>query len=318
MLYFRYGTGTPEIVFVERKTHKEGWTGDISVKERFSLENEEMVREIFNGGYNVHKEMDSMKKRGVPQDVVSSWSVLVQEVMSVINSKQLSPCLRTQYMRTAFQRAHDASVRVSIDTNLCMINERGNEAAGRWYRDPDVDVPKEEIVRFPHAVVEVKLQLQDEGDTPDWVTDLITSGMMIEVHKFSKFIHGCSVLLPEEVQTVPYWVDDPTLVDSIIDAGGKQLLEDKEAINKVCTHTHLYMLFLFLILSIFFKKAKGYSHFLPSNSAMRYRMLQSSRQEEIKDDNHKLKALTKDNSLLRKSLEDLMFKEDTDVDFLEV
>ena len=47
-------------------------------------------------------------------------------------------------------------------------------------------------------------------------------------------------------------------------------------------------------------------------------MLQSSRQEEIKDNSHKLNSLNKDNSLLRKSLEDLMFKEDTDVDFLEV
>ena len=35
-LRFRwYGTGTPEIVFVERKTHRESWCGEVSVKERF-------------------------------------------------------------------------------------------------------------------------------------------------------------------------------------------------------------------------------------------------------------------------------------------
>jgi hypothetical protein len=29
----------------------------------------------------------------------------------------------------------------------------------------------------------------------------IPQGMLMEVHKFSKFIHGCAVLLPEEVRT---------------------------------------------------------------------------------------------------------------------
>ena len=43
---------------------------------------------------------------------------------------------RTQYMRTAFQVPFDASVRISLDTNLCMINERTKEtiAGDRWYR----------------------------------------------------------------------------------------------------------------------------------------------------------------------------------------
>ena len=39
-------------------------------------------------------------------------------------------------MRTAFQVPFDASVRISLDTNLCMINERTKEALSgdRWYR----------------------------------------------------------------------------------------------------------------------------------------------------------------------------------------
>ena len=32
-----YGTGTPELVFVERKTHRESWAGEVSVKERFII-----------------------------------------------------------------------------------------------------------------------------------------------------------------------------------------------------------------------------------------------------------------------------------------
>ena len=36
----------------------------------------------------------------------------------VVDSKQLQPLVRTQYMRTAFQIPFDATVRVSLDTNL--------------------------------------------------------------------------------------------------------------------------------------------------------------------------------------------------------
>uniref|UniRef100_A0A6U1R975 DUF202 domain-containing protein n=1 Tax=Cyclophora tenuis TaxID=216820 RepID=A0A6U1R975_CYCTE len=51
--------------------------------------------------------------------------------------------------------------------------------------------------------------------------------MLYEVHKFSKFIHGCSVLLPEDVQSVPYWVDDVSLRDSIVASGGQRILVDE-------------------------------------------------------------------------------------------
>lgn len=37
-LRFRwYGSGDPNLVFVERKTHNEKWTGEASVKERFTV-----------------------------------------------------------------------------------------------------------------------------------------------------------------------------------------------------------------------------------------------------------------------------------------
>ena len=103
----------------------------------------------------------------------------------------LCPCV------SACQIPFDASVRVSLDTNLCMIYERdeGVEAQTRWYRDPTRKVPDHEITRFPHAVLEVKLEIAEGNDTPDWVTEVLESGMVSEVHKFSKFIHGCAVLM---------------------------------------------------------------------------------------------------------------------------
>ena len=46
-----------------------------------------------------------------------------QEVQQAVDSKQLRPMIRTQYNRTAFQVPFDATVRISLDTNLAMIKE---------------------------------------------------------------------------------------------------------------------------------------------------------------------------------------------------
>jgi SPX domain protein involved in polyphosphate accumulation len=47
-----YGSTPPEKVFVERKTHREGWKGEESVKERFVLD-EDKVLPFLEGKYTV-------------------------------------------------------------------------------------------------------------------------------------------------------------------------------------------------------------------------------------------------------------------------
>ena len=222
-----YGTSIPKTVFVERKTHRESWMGEISVKERFIIPETEVFN-VLRDKYDKEPELKKMRDRGTNPEIVEEWETLVDEVLQAINSKQLEPTMRSQYMRTAFQIPFDATVRVSLDTNLCMINERTeNVVSGeRWYRDPAVEIPRGEITRFPHAVLEVKLQLENEGDQPDWLTELINSGMLLEVHKFSKFIHGCATLMTDEVQAVPYWIDDATLSESIRASGAGNLLDE--------------------------------------------------------------------------------------------
>jgi uncharacterized membrane protein YidH (DUF202 family) len=227
-----YGTGTPEIVFVERKTHRESWCGEVSVKERFIVK-EDQVQSIISGKFDMDKELNRLKNKGKSDEAINNWLELATEITQAIDSKVLTPTIRTQYMRTAFQIPNDATVRISLDTNLCMIKEGTDEVINgeRWYRDPKVTVPLNEITRFPHAVLEVKLQLEGDGKTPDWVEELIDSGMLHVVHKFSKFIHGCAVLLPDEVSAVPYWIDDPTLKHSIVQSGASKLFENNFGAN---------------------------------------------------------------------------------------
>lgn len=221
-----YGATDPSIVFVERKTHRDKWIGEVSVKERFIIKEKE-VQQVLTNTYPIKPKKEKMIKDGSTQDEADDWECLVREMTQAISSKQLVPTMRTQYMRTAFQIPFDATVRVSLDTNLCMISERGYDLKNMtvWHRDPNQAIAHNEITRFPHAVLEIKLELKGENAVPPkWVTDLQNSGLLYEVHKFSKFIHGCAVLLPEDVRAVPYWVDDASLRPSILASGGGRIL----------------------------------------------------------------------------------------------
>ena len=216
-----YATPDPHLVFIERKTHNDSWTGDISVKERFTLK-EHQVLPFMEGEFTVDDKLAEMVNRS--EEDKANVRRLFTEIYNQIDSKQLQPTMRVTYMRVAYQIANDPSVRMSLDTNLTMLTENTKlgppcATTGRWYRDPDLLIPPNEVTRFPHAVLEVKLNLGEGQEVPAWLKDLMDSGLITEVHKFSKFIHGCSTLLPGLVQAVPYWVDDPSIRQSMLRSG---------------------------------------------------------------------------------------------------
>ncbi|EIE21857.1 hypothetical protein COCSUDRAFT_47964 [Coccomyxa subellipsoidea C-169] len=236
-----YGDGDPTTCFVERKTHRESWKGEESVKERFTLPEEKMVP-FLEGEYTLDKAVRDLQAKGKSEGEIAKFSKLFGEIQQQIDTKQLRPMIRTQYLRTAFQIPFDSTVRISLDTNLTMIKENPDDGptctvAGRWYRDPTLPVPRTEVTRFPHGVLEVKLSLPEGQTAPEWVQDLLDSGYLTEarpcvpalkwgsvrvfeqVHKFSKFIHGTATLLPELVQAVPYWVDDESVRPSMLQPG---------------------------------------------------------------------------------------------------
>lgn len=186
---------------------------------------------VLTNRYPIAQKKREMLESGKTQKEADEWETLVREITQVCVSKQLVPTMRTQCMRTAFQIPFDATVRVSLDTNLCMISERGYDLQDMtvWHRDPEWVLAKNEIHRFPHAVLEIKLEMGGGNlEPPQWVTDLQNSGMLYECHKYSKFVHGCAVLLPEDVRAVPYWIDDVSLRQSIIDSEGQRVLADED------------------------------------------------------------------------------------------
>eukprot|EP00192_Tetraselmis_astigmatica_P008513 CAMPEP_0117660690 /NCGR_PEP_ID=MMETSP0804-20121206/7099_1 /TAXON_ID=1074897 /ORGANISM="Tetraselmis astigmatica, Strain CCMP880" /LENGTH=672 /DNA_ID=CAMNT_0005467429 /DNA_START=58 /DNA_END=2076 /DNA_ORIENTATION=- len=215
-----YGPHEPNVVYFERKTHQESWTGEESVKERFEIDAKNVMPYML-GEYRLEDAIKDLHARGKGKDANDKFKKIFCEIQNTVESKQLFPTTRTQYMRTAFQIPFDSTVRMTLDTNLCMIKENPEDGpscleANRFYRDPKLPLTNSEITRFPHAVLEVKLSLQQGEQAPAWVSELISSGLLTEVHKFSKFIHGGATLYPEMVQSVPYWVDDESVRPSML------------------------------------------------------------------------------------------------------
>lgn len=210
-----YGGMESDQIFVERKTHREDWTGEKSVKARFSLK-EKNVNAYLNGSMTVEQIFEKARKEGKKsQAEIDDLEQLAREIQYRVITRRLVPVTRTFYHRTAFQLPGDARVRISLDTELTMIREDnmdGRRRAGSNWRRMDIGVdfpfsqlPPEDIDRFPYAVLEVKLQTQAGQEPPQWIRDLTASHLVEAVPKFSKFIHGTATLFPTRINLLPYW-----------------------------------------------------------------------------------------------------------------
>jgi SPX domain protein involved in polyphosphate accumulation len=210
-----YGGMESDQIFVERKTHREDWTGEKSVKARFVLK-EKHVNAYLDGRMTVEQIFDKMRKEGKKSaSEIDDLEQLAREIQYRVITRRLVPVTRTFYHRTAFQLPGDARVRISLDTELTMIREDnldGRRRAGKNWRRTDIGVdfpfsqlPPEDIDRFPYAVLEVKLQTQAGQEPPQWIRDLTASHLVEAVPKFSKFIHGTATLFPTRINLLPYW-----------------------------------------------------------------------------------------------------------------
>ncbi|KAJ5605525.1 hypothetical protein N7510_008306 [Penicillium lagena] len=211
-----YGGMESDQIFVERKTHREDWTGEKSVKARFSLK-EKNVNAYLDGRMTVEQIFEKARREGKKSEAeIDNLEQLAREIQYRVITRRLVPVTRTFYHRTAFQLPGDARVRISLDTELTMIREDnldGRRRAGNNWRRMDIGVdypfsqlPPEDIDRFPYAVLEVKLQTQAGQEPPQWIRDLTSSHLVEGVPKFSKFIHGTATLFPTRINLLPFWM----------------------------------------------------------------------------------------------------------------
>ena len=211
-----YGGMDTETIFIERKTHREDWTGEKSVKARFSLK-EKKVNDFLEGKITVESVFEKMRKDGKKSEKeIADLEQLAREIQYRVIKRKFVPVTRSFYNRTAFQLPGDARVRISLDTELTMVREDnmdGRDRAGKNWRRMDIGIdypfsqlPPEDVERFPYAVLEVKLQTTEGNEPPSWVPELIGSHLVEAVPKFSKFIHGTATLLPTRISLLPFWM----------------------------------------------------------------------------------------------------------------
>ncbi|RKP29779.1 Vtc4 polyphosphate synthetase, partial [Metschnikowia bicuspidata] len=210
-----YGGMKSDQIFVERKTHREDWTGEKSVKARFALK-ENKVNSFLKGEFTATQAFEKMRKEAkkLPQEI-DNLEALAKEVQYAVLKRKLRTVMRSFYNRTAFQLPGDARVRISLDTELTMVREDNfdgyDRTHGNWRRmDIGVDypfaqLPEKDVCRFPYAVLEVKLQTQLGQEPPAWVRDLVQSHLVEVIPKYSKFIHGVATLLTDRITLLPFW-----------------------------------------------------------------------------------------------------------------
>jgi len=78
-------------IFVERKTHREDWTGEKSVKERFVCK-EDKLNDYLAGRYTMDEEFDALVKKGKKTEKeVEGMKQLAAEVQYAVVTRKLRP-----------------------------------------------------------------------------------------------------------------------------------------------------------------------------------------------------------------------------------
>lgn len=67
------------------------------------------MKDVLGGAYHIAQKKREMLEKGASQEEADDWELLASEICQVLQTKQLVPTMRTQYMRTAFQIPFDQS-----------------------------------------------------------------------------------------------------------------------------------------------------------------------------------------------------------------
>ncbi|KAJ5540694.1 hypothetical protein N7494_005770 [Penicillium frequentans] len=205
-------------IYLEKKTVTDS---DSSREVKVQLK-EKHIKEFLDGEYHLDKKVHRMEDMNNGESAeAESLKKDIEELQSFIKENNLQPMVRANYTRTAFQIPGDDRVRISMDTNLAMIREdsldpeRPCRDPSEWHRadldDGEMSYPFSsirtgEIVRFPHALLEIKLR--GKAHQAEWVNDLMASHLVKDAPRFSKFVHGAAQLFEDYVNNFPFWLGE--------------------------------------------------------------------------------------------------------------
>ncbi|KAJ4184122.1 Phosphate metabolism transcription protein [Fusarium solani] len=152
-----------------------------------------------------------------------AFKTTVTAIQDFVQQRELSPVLRANYFRSAFQKPADDRIRIAIDTNVAFIREdtldqgRPHRNPNEWHRldiddrklsYPFEEISQSEVIRFPYALLEIKLKDDGQQKPPSWVKDPMSSRLVHPTPRFSKFVHGVASLFEDCVNNLPFWLSD--------------------------------------------------------------------------------------------------------------
>lgn len=105
-----YGPVDTPTIFVERKTHREDWTGEKSVKARFPIK-EHQVNDFLAGRLDMTETFEAVRKRGKKSDKeVDGMIKLAREVQDAVRDKKLAP-----------GKSNRSAVEIPLSLHCCFV-----------------------------------------------------------------------------------------------------------------------------------------------------------------------------------------------------
>eukprot|EP00435_Cladocopium_sp_Y103_P068579 s99_g31.t1 len=152
-----------------------------------------LLRPLRKNTIQVAKDLDDLKQfLGYRADLVNK----------MIQEKKLQPIIRTSYYRCAFQLA--------TDNKEYVPNGHPNKP---WCLVGTDTLQRDDIYRFPYAILEIKLQ--DVSEAPLWLRQTLNDIGAIQVHKFSKFQHAMAFLHPQRKGNASALLKSDTVIDDL-------------------------------------------------------------------------------------------------------
>lgn len=216
--WFGHLNAKPEIHLEKKTTEESGVSDEVRLPLKMKY-----IQDFISDQYKMEKQLDKLKERRGNENEFVRLSNSVESIQSFIKEKNLQPVLRANYKRTAFQIPGDDKVRMSLDTDVAFIREDSLDQE-RPCRDPhdwhrtDIDagdmefpfsgIRRGEISLFPYALLEIKVRNDAKRKTNEWVSDLMSSHLIKEAPRFSKFVHGVAQLFEDHVNSFPFWLSN--------------------------------------------------------------------------------------------------------------
>ncbi|CAO3574651.1 unnamed protein product [Mortierella alpina] len=191
----------------------------VVIKHRFQIKSK-YVPKLVQGTAKMDKALAQLRRSGQKTErEIQQFEDSTRIVQSRIKKRQLQPVIQTFFNRTAFQVPGDARVRITIDTDVVMVKERGIESSDLFDRPwhptelqaekyPFSQVREQDIVRFPYAIMQIRTLSEPQQEVPSWVEHIGQSHLVEMVPNFAKDQHAIATLFESRVGLLPFWLSD--------------------------------------------------------------------------------------------------------------